>query len=567
MKAFYSEVYDEWKTRLSNSADGQILREMSLDEIEDAFSGNLAFGTGGLRGIMGLGTNRMNRYTVERVTHGLAKTVLSGAFPKSVGVAYDIRHNSAGFAKNVCDILCAYGIDVHVFDKPMPTPALSFAIRFLNLGWGIVITASHNPREYNGYKVYDNKGIQLTDYLAAEVSRAVETIEYFKPVPKGKHAQISIFAPEVEAAYIEQIVSYATRTQAANDPTPITNGCSTPATRTPLPPIIPNSEFQIPNSRTKLPLVYSALHGTGANAIPAVLKNLGFSPLLVQQNPDGDFGGIETPNPEEPEVYEKALKEAEKTGAKLLCATDPDCDRVGVMVKTEQGFKMLNGNQIGALLIDYLAQTLGVSIGDTIISTVVSGVLGELIAKSYGLEFVRLLTGFKYIGEYAEQLPVDKKFFFGYEESYGYLAGDGARDKDAVISSALIAQMAGYYDQRGMTLIDRWHELSQKHGYCLEALRSINIPQSEQKEIMSRLRSGLSLEGLIRTEDYLPGLNGLPPSDVLKFYFEDGSWAAIRPSGTEPKIKLYTGVCADTYEKATTALDTIGTNLLAVLEE
>jgi phosphoglucomutase len=334
------------------------------------------------------------------------------------------------------------------------------------------------------------------------------------------------------------------------------------------------------------PFVYSALHGAGANAVPIVLERLGFSPICIQQNADGAFGGLKTPNPEEFVVYEKAITKAIEIDAKLILATDPDCDRVGMLVKTENGFELLNGNQIGALLIDYLAQTGGVSKGysatsrgnatscGVVISTIVSGLLGELVAKEYGLEFVRLLTGFKYIGEYIVNLPEDKHFFFGYEESYGYLAGDGAKDKDAVIASALIVKMAEHYDQKGMTLTDRLAELYEKHGYCSEVLHSVNISQSEQKEIMSRLRSSeAKIDGVIRTEDYLLGIGGLPPADVLKLYFTDSkglsdaeAWAAIRPSGTEPKLKLYIGARAETYEAAKKALGKLVDKLLDEIE-
>ena len=527
-----NETYAAWKKHLANTPDGRQIVLMRPEEADDAFSGNIIFGTGGLRGIMGLGTNRMNRYTIERVTHGLANTILSNDSPKSVGIVYDTRENSDEFSRIVCELLSSYGIKTQVFDKPMPTPMLSFAIRYLKLGWGVAITASHNPREYNGYKVYDCNGVQLTDQMAMEVTDSIRATGYFEPAPDGQRAPISVFSTQVEAAYREYNVSFAKGKQA----------------------------------QKKMLLVYSALHGTGANAIPDVLAKLGFTPVCIQQDSDSSFGGLRTPNPEEPEAYAFAIEEAERIGAKLICATDPDCDRVGVMVKTPQGFVMLNGNQIGALLIDYLAQTHGISPGDTVITTVVSGLLGEKVAKSYGLEFERLLTGFKYIGEYAERLPENKRFFFGYEESYGFLAGDGARDKDAVISTALIAQMADMYDKKGMTLLDRWGELSRKHGYCMEALRSAEARPEKQKKTMDELRGGLKIEGLERIEDYLPGLDGLPPTDLLKLYFDDGGWAAIRPSGTEPKIKLYMGSYARDHDAAKDCLQKL-INRLSVLIE
>jgi phosphoglucomutase len=518
----------------------------------------IGFGTGGLRGVIGDESGEINCKVIQWVTHGLAKVILSSDAPKSVGVAYDTRHNSTEFAQVTCDTLSAFGIEVYIFDKPIPTPILSFAIRHMKLGWGVCITASHNPKEYNGYKVYDKHGVQVTDRLAAEITDSINLVEADESVPPAHKELIKNVDREVVDAYQEQIVSYVQKEEPS-----IT-------VRAGARPLHPKSNKVCSNPYS---LVYSALHGTGANAVSIVLERLGFSPIYTQQNPDGAFGGLETPNPEEPAVYEKALAKAKENGAKLILATDPDCDRVGVMVKTENGFELLNGNQIGALLIDYLAQTRGVSKGDTVISTIVSGVLGELVAKEHGLEFVRLLTGFKYIGEYIVDLPEDKHFFFGYEESYGYLAGDGAKDKDAVIASALIVKMAAFYDNKRKTLLDRWHELSEKHGYCLESLHSINVLQEEQKVIMSRLRDGLSINGITRTEDYLHGFYGLPKSDVLKLHFNDNNsspnteaWAAIRPSGTEPKLKLYTGVHAKTYDEAKTSLELLTKMLIKKLE-
>jgi len=570
-----SNDYKTWIKHLKGTPDGNALNSMTQDEIKDAFSGNIAFGTGGLRGIMGPGTNRLNFYTVERVTQGLAKTILSKELPKSVCVAYDTRFNSDIFAQAVCRVFSAFGIAVYTFDKPVPTPTLSFAIRQMKLGWGVVITASHNPQEYNGYKVYNNHGVQVTDKTANEITKAIDSVDFFETLPQNnenKNTPIITIGKELEEAYINDIISFATPRHCEEHS---------------------DAAIHIPNSKSTFPFIYSALHGAGANAVPAVLKKLGYNPICIQQEPDGAFGGLKTPNPEEPIVYEKAIEAAEKNNAKMLLATDPDCDRVGVLIKTGNGFETLNGNQIGALLIDYLVKTRGVTSGDTVITTIVSGLLGELISKEHGLEFKRLLTGFKYIGEYAEQLPENKRFFFGYEESYGFLAGDGARDKDAVISSALIVKMADYYDQKGMTLLDRWEELSKKHGYCLENLHSIEIPISKQKEIMTTLRCSITTEthtdtpknptsktnnprlstfnfqfstltttNLNKTEDFLSGSNELPPSDVIKLIFEDNSWAAIRPSGTEPKIKLYTGVTAKTKEKAKASLQNLTETLL-----
>jgi len=557
-----NDNYNNWLQHLEGTPDGEALKKMMEPEIADAFSGNIAFGTGGLRGIMGLGTSRLNRYTVERVTHGLAKTILSKDYPKSVCVAYDTRFSSDIFAQNVCNVLSTHGITTYIFDKPVPTPMLSFAIRYLKLGWGISITASHNPQEYNGYKVYNHQGVQVTDELASEITKSIETVDFFEKLPDEPVIPIDHTCSVLDTE--------STRNPPKNLITTIDTALEE-AYKNDILSYINNPLQKQPDPPSNFPFVYSALHGAGANAIPDVLRKLGYDPICIQQEPDGAFGGIITPNPEEPIVYEKAIETAKQSNAKLLLATDPDCDRVGVLVRTTTNeittFEILNGNQIGALLIDYLIKTRGVNPGDTVITTIVSGLLGELISKKHGLEFKRLLTGFKYIGEDAEQLPESKKFFFGYEESYGFLAGDGARDKDAVIATALIVKMADSYNKENKTLLDRWEELSEEHGYCMENLHSAEVPQSKQQEIMKKLRTGSNqkIEGLTKTEDFLPGLNVLPPADVIKLTFDNKSWAAIRPSGTEPKIKLYTGVIAKTKEEAKTSLHELTEMLLSLL--
>lgn len=524
------KMYAYWCRNLTGTQDGQHLVAMKESERALAFTGEIKFGTGGLRGVMGLGTNRLNRYTVERVTHGLAKTVLSQPFPHKVAVAYDTRHNSDAFADIVACLLTAYGIEVILFDKPMPTPVLSFTVRHYGCGWGIVLTASHNPQEYNGYKIYNHQGVQLTDHMADTVAKEIENVAYFSPYPQ-ESGKISVVSSIIVDAYTSHVL----------DVVGIQN-------------------------EAQISLVYSALHGTGANVIPNILKQLNCKSFFIQQNPDGAFGGLETPNPEEPVVYTQAIEQAGLVGANLICATDPDADRVGVMIRQHDDFLPLTGNQIGALIIDYLAKTRGVSPGDTVITTIVSGGLGESVAEAHGLCFERLLTGFKYIGERAEKLPLEsKRFFFGYEESYGFLTGDGVRDKDAVISVALIANMAAFYHEHDRTLLDVWQELSEHHGYFLEALDSSFLASEQQTAILDHLRSGYPVRGLLKLEDYTSGINDLPPSNVIKLYFEDG-WAALRPSGTEPKIKLYTGIRSTTYEKAQQRLTELRKQLLSLLE-
>jgi phosphoglucomutase len=527
-----NSIYTEWQGYLKGTSDGDVLASMSKEEAAEAFSGELVFGTGGLRGIMGLGANRVNTYTIRRVTLGLSKVIMVSEYPKNVCVTYDTRHNSRELAQTVCEALGAFGITTYIFERAMPTPMLSFMIRHMKLGWGVAITASHNPKEYNGYKVYNSRGVQITDDMAKLITEAISSTPYFKPMPEIKQRLITTISAEMEAAYFDSIITLVQKEE----------------------------------SRAELPIVYSALHGTGANAVPFVLKELGFSPVCLQQNPDSTFGGIKTPNPEEQNVFEEAIKAAEDNKAKLLLATDPDCDRVGVMIKSQHSansdtrctFRSINGNQIGALLIDYLAQVRGVIPGDTVITTIVSGLLGQYVSDAHGLDFKRVLTGFKYIGEYAEKLPEGKRFFFGYEESCGFLAGDGARDKDAVIASALIAKMAAFHGSKGKSLLDRLNELYEAFGYCLESLHSMEFSVNVQRDIMDKFRNGMYLDNVVKTEDHLPGFDGLPPADVVKYYFDfDGveAWAAVRPSGTEPKLKIYTGVRAKSLNEAEEALE------------
>ncbi|MDR2590280.1 MAG: phospho-sugar mutase [Oscillospiraceae bacterium] len=548
---------------------------------------SLAFGTGGLRGIMGAGPDQINNDVIAHVTHALAQVVLSFDVPKSICITYDTRFNSKEFANVVCDVLSSYGILVYMFDKPVPTPMLSFMIRYKKLGWGVAITASHNPQEYNGYKVYDSFGVQVTDKMAKIIMEAIlvyDNITIVTSSPQPLENNVIFLDP---APYFDSIINYIANLQIVDYHTPLKQ--SSPSAPIPSPTLTPTPYSLTPNPyshsetsfalgkyftfskshnslpSTPYPIVYSALYGAGANAVPYVLKELGFNPICIQQEADGSFGGIKTPNPEEQIVYKEAIKTAEEKNAKLILATDPDCDRVGVMIKHQNDFIPMNGNQIGALLIDFLTQTQEVSEDDVVISTIVSGLLGEKVTLEYGMEFIRLLTGFKYIGEYAVQLPENKRFFFGYEESYGFLAGDGARDKDAVIASALIAKMTAFYDNKGITLYDRWLALSEKHGYCLENLQSLNISAKKQEEIMQKLRSAVKINGLTKIEDHINGLDGLPMANVIKLYFENNAWVAIRPSGTEPKLKIYTGVCENTFDKAKIALDLLNKDMLLLL--
>ncbi len=408
-------MFDQWENYLREH-DSEGYRELlSLSEKDraEAFDIPLVFGTGGLRGVMGIGPGRINRYTIARVSRGLAGTILAKNAPKTCVIGYDTRNHSSELASVAAGVLCACGIQTFLFERPMPTPMVSHAVRSLQAGWGVVVTASHNPKKYNGYKVYDSRGVQILPDLADIVSARINEVEMFsaEPMSLNKARETGLLQNLGEA----QTVRFLSDTAAQ------------------LPEVPFNKDF---------PIVYSALYGTGAVPVPAMLQKIGFTQVTaIQTSPDGNFGGLRLPNPESPDVYAKALQTAQIHGAKLLLATDPDCDRVGVHAWHKDGFVPLNGNQIGALLCDFLlSHTKNLTGDDYIVTTVVSGDMGERIADSYGVRTLRTLTGFKYIGDVAER-ESRGRFLMGYEESYGYLTGNAARDKDGVLASAPLKKM------------------------------------------------------------------------------------------------------------------------------
>ena len=545
----WQEEWKRWQAELQKR-DPEGLAELEAQTEEEkleAFAGKMAFGTGGLRSILGMGPARMNVYTVGRATEGLCRVILADSdAPKSVAIAYDTRKNSDVFARAAARIFLGNGIRVVLWPEPVPTPLLSYTVRKLGLGWGVVVTASHNPKQYNGYKVYDRRGVQVIPEQAARITAQMEAVDFFGNPELGLEegrAKGLLTEPEgVMEAYKAELHA-----------------------------MLPGAERTAARG-AQLPIVYSGLYGTGAKPVSAMLRLQGFSNLTtVQMEPDSDFGGLYMPNPEDPRVYAQALEAAKACGAKILLATDPDCDRVGVQVARGDGFVALNGNEIGALLIDYLCRAREGAFrpGETLVTTVVSGELGQRVARAHGIEVKQVLTGFKFIGDMAERFPAQgKHFFFGYEESYGYLTGDLARDKDAVLACALVAEMALYWQEAGKDLLDRLEEISRECGYCVEKTVSRHVEgidfaekiasrMNELRDPALRALGGLPIEAV---EDYEAGVRrdlttgtasalDVPRADVLKFFFAEGT-LAVRPSGTEPNIKFYCAAGGPTREAA-----------------
>ena len=543
----YTERLNEWLL-FDDETKQELLKITDEKELEDRFYKDLQFGTGGLRGIMGAGPNRMNKYTVGKATLGLA-AYLAAEFTgeKRVVIAYDSRRNSAEFAKSAAQVLAAKGITVYLFSEIMPTPVLSFAVKHLQCTAGIVITASHNPKEYNGYKVYDRNGCQLVPEYADKVIAYVNAITDLRAVPHLDYevacasGLIKSVGEEVLDAFLEAVATQKLYTE--------TNG---------------------------LKVVYTPLHGTGNVPVRRILAGYNVSVVAEQALPDGDFSTVRSPNPEEKDALTLGIAQAERENADLVLGTDPDCDRVGIAVRHNGEFVLLTGNQVGALLADFVLRFKKDTLNEksTLVKTIVTNDLGANIAKSYGLQVVETLTGFKYIGDRINQYEQSgaNEFVMGYEESYGYLVGTHARDKDAVVASMLICEAAAYHKANGKTLLDALHELYAQYGYYLDALDSFTLKGKDGAEkirvIMSAFRAAgeTAFDGVERVVDYAEGVGDLPKENVLKFIFENGSWLAVRPSGTEPKLKIYYSVCGESEEAASETLqdlravihDTIG---------
>lgn len=537
------EKYEYWLT-FDDNTKNELESITDKKEIEDRFYKDLEFGTGGLRGIMGAGANRMNKYTVGKATKGLCEYLKNEfAGEKSVVIAYDSRNNSKAFAECAAEVLCYNGIKTFLFEEIMPTPVLSFSVRYLNCNAGIVITASHNPKEYNGYKVYDKYGCQLVPQYADKVISYINNVKDIKSV---KHMNLNMALSNGYLTYIgdEVLNSYISEVE----------------------------KMAVYKEASDLKIVYTPLHGTGNIPVRKVLSDMSFDVSVVKEQAvaDGNFTTVRSPNPEEKDALNMALEQAKRANADLVIGTDPDCDRVGVGVLHNGEYTLLTGNQTGALLVDFYLKFKKQSLNpkSTLVKTIVTNDLGAEIARKNGLKVVETLTGFKYIGDQITKYEKtgENEFLIGYEESYGYLVGTYARDKDAVVASMLICEMAAYYKKNKMTLVDALNVLYSEYGFYLDALDSFVLKgkdgASRIKNIMSYFRANKAtvFPNITDVKDYCTGIGDLPKSNVLKFFLKGGSWIAVRPSGTEPKLKMYysvRGIDSSTCERSLQNIRTI----------
>lgn len=543
----YKERYNEWLL-FDDDTKQELLKITDEKEIEDRFYKDLAFGTGGMRGIMGAGPNRMNRYTISRATLGLANYLSDFPTPqKSVVIAYDSRNNSEDFAKCAAEVLAVKGITVYLFDKITPTPVLSFAVRHLGCIAGIVITASHNPKEYNGYKVYDENGCQLVPSLADKVIARVQEITDYRAVPRLdfevalQSGMIQMVGDEVLDAFLDAVKTQALYTEPS-----------------------------------KLKIVYTPLHGTGNIPVRRILQDYSVSVVKEQAVPDGNFSTVRSPNPEEKDALNLAIEQAKTEAADLVLGTDPDCDRVGIAVRHNGDYVLLTGNQVGALLADFVLRFKADTRNEksTLVKTIVTNDLGANIGRKYGLQIVETLTGFKYIGDQINRYEKtgEKEFVMGYEESYGYLVGTHARDKDAVVASMLICEMTAYHKNNGKTLVDALEEIYKEYGFYLDALDSFVLQGIDGVQKMNavletlRARGASAFPDIETVQDFSEGIGDLPKENVLKYLFRNGSWLAVRPSGTEPKLKVYYSVRGESHEAAAEQLSALREQMKAVVE-
>lgn len=546
MREWITAEYDRWlKYGRENQELIEELLEMKAQEekIQDAFYKNLEFGTGGLRGILGAGTNRMNVYTVAKASQGLADYVNEkfSEEQRSIAVSYDSRIHSKDFAETAAQVFAANGIQVYIYDELMPTPCLSFAVRELGCAAGVMVTASHNPGEYNGYKVYGADGCQITTEAAKEIYEKIEKNDIFTQV-----SQISLEEAKDnhKVNYIPAAV-YGKFLQCVQEQSVL-------------------GEKEEINKNVSI--VYSPLNGTGLKPVLDSLKRAGYGQITVvkeQEKPDGRFPTCPYPNPEIREAMSLGMEYAKKVHADLLLATDPDCDRVGIAVVNPKGeYQLLSGNETGLLLLDYICSQkmkhAAMPEHPVLVKTIVTTDLAEKIADKYRVQTVNVLTGFKFIGEQIGLLEKEGRksdYIFGFEESYGYLSGTYVRDKDGVNASVLICEMFAFYKTKGVNLLDKLQELYAEHGYCMNQLHTYKFQGEEgmhrMENIMEQLRNGaFSLKtGTIKEVlDYKTGIGNLPKSNVIKMVLENGSTLVVRPSGTEPKLKIYTSILGSDQE-------------------
>ncbi|MGE7979814.1 phospho-sugar mutase [Psychrobacillus sp. NPDC093200] len=557
----YKKLFEQWNNVNEMEAVWKDdLKLLANDEKrqEDAFYRDLEFGTGGMRGEIGAGTNRINNYTVRKATTGLVeyiKVAGTEAMNRGVVIAYDSRRFSPEFAKEAARTLAAGGVKAYVYTEPRTTPQLSFSVRELNAYMGIVITASHNPPEYNGYKVYGQDGAQLNLLDADSVIEYVKKAGDALSIKNDEvNEELIVYLDEsIDASYIDALKTVQENSTLAQ--------------------------------KTDLKVVFTPLHGASGETVQRILSEAGYQHIFYvneQMEPNGEFPTVVSPNPEEKSAFEYAIQYGEKHGADLLIAVDPDGDRVGAAVKTDSGYKLLTGNQTGAILIEYLLMMRKekgtMPANGRVFKTIVTSDLGRVIAEYYGASTEDVLTGFKFIGEKIKNYEETKEFefLFGYEESYGYLVKDFARDKDAVQSVLVLVEAAAYYKQQGLTLVDVLNNLYERHGYYLEGLVSVTKKGVSGAKAIANLLEQIRVNPIkeiagievLSQEDYLSSIRTftdgreqeqilLPSSNVLKYFLADGSWVCVRPSGTEPKVKYYFGVISESAEESKQKLEAI----------
>ena len=537
----YRDLFNEWLS-LDSDTRNELLSIEDEKEIEDRFYKDLEFGTGGLRGIMGAGSNRMNKYTVARASLGLANYFNSkkkdGATAEKckIAIAYDSRNNSEFFAKTAAVVYANNGFEVYLFDRLVPVPVLSFTTGYLGCDAGVMITASHNPKEYNGYKVYDSTGCQLCTEEAKSALDYINSVNDFVIVDGVEnvfdHNNIHRLGDETVDAFISKV-----------------------------------KEQSVYDEKSDLKIVYTPLHGTGNIPVRKVLQGMDVIIVKEQELPDGNFSTVRSPNPEEKDALNLAIQTAQSVQADIVLGTDPDCDRVGVAVRQNDEYVLLTGNQTGALLVNFIMTMHKNDLNEksTLVKTIVTSELGANIALNYGVKVEDTLTGFKYIGDKINKYLAsgDREFVIGYEESYGYLVGTHTRDKDGVVSSMLICQMASWYKNQGKTLVDGLNEIYDEYGYFLDSLDSFVLKGKDGAAKIKALMQEFKQKGdtilpdIKQIIDYSVGIGDLPKENVLKYIFNDGSWLAVRPSGTEPKIKVYYSIVDKDRQNAHIRLEKI----------
>lgn len=556
----YKEKADLWlKNPNLDSKLKKEIEEMDDKALQEAFTNDLAFGTGGLRGILGAGTNRMNIYIVMKATYGFGKYLarFNDAFNRGVAISHDNRHFSKEFSRISAEVLTTLGFKVYLFEDLRPTPELSFAVRHFGCVGGIMITASHNPKEYNGYKIYDETGCQLVPDEADKVIKEIEAVKDMFAIDHSKnHDKIQYIGKDVDDVYINEVKKIIMR----------------------------------PNLKKDFKLVYTPLHGTGQVFAPQVLRSVGYdvTPLPCQMTPDPDFSGVKTSNPENKEAYDEAIELAKKIGAKIVLATDPDADRLGIAVLHNNEYVLFTGNQTASVILEYLLMTKKeqntLPSDGYVFTTNVSSTLPVAIAKAYGMKVEITLTGFKYIGEKAREMEKGKgTYVFGFEESYGCLISPCVRDKDSIQAILMLCETAAYYYEKGMDLVDALEAIYKKYGYYKEDITNIGLSgldgQAKIQRIMDYFRNNeIALKDfkievkddikLQNKHDYLTNEDSyidLPISNVIKYYLNDNMWFVLRPSGTEPKLKVYYGVKGNSEDDAKSKLQLLKNEVLEIV--